>query len=301
MDEKIEHRPDRSLGFAIHLGLILINSAISGYLLYRALSSEMQGVFILYLISSIITFIPAPFLFYQAFALARAKYVITRDGIAIQWGLRTEDIPIEEIEWIRRPRDFVHPITQPPFRLPGAVLASCNDRDLGLIEYIATEIKRVVLVATHTKVFALSPGNPYAFINDFHRSAELGSFSPFKKQSSRPQLILTQLLRDKTARSFLIASLSISLILLIAVSFIIPNISTVPLGLESSGEIQETSPAERLILLPFLSLLLFFIDLGYGAYLFRKKGFKNASYIIFFSSLLLPISFSILVFVILIL
>jgi len=301
MDEKIEHRPDLSLGVIIHFGLILINTAISGYLLYLALTSQLQGVFILYLVASVITFLPAPFLFYQAFALVRAKYVISRDGIAIQWGLRTEDIPIEDIEWIRRPRDFVHAITPPPFRLPGAVLATSNDRDLGSIEYIAAETRRIVLIATHTKIFALSPGRPDAFINDFHRSAELGSFTPFKKQSSKPQLVFSQLLRDKTARGFLTASLSISLIMLIAVSFIIPTISSVPLGLESIGEVKESSPAERLILLPLLSILLFFIDLGYGAYLFRKKGFRNASYIVFFSSLLLPISFSILILVILIL
>jgi hypothetical protein len=52
-------------------------------------------------------------------------------------------------------------------------------------------------------------------------------------------------------------------------------------------------------LLPLLSLLAFFIDLGYGSYLYRKEGFRNAAYIVFFSSLFLPVSFSILVVLIL--
>jgi hypothetical protein len=278
----------------VHLALLLGNLAISGYFLYLAYASQIRGVFILYLLASIISALPMPFLLYQVFALARAKYVISRNGITIQWGLRTEDIPISDVEWIRIPQDFVNPITPPAFRLPGAILASSMDRDIGLIEYIAADRKRLVLVATPAKVFALSPGNPYAFIDDFHHSAELGSFTTIQKQSSKPDLIFTLLVRDKIARNLLLASLAISLVMLVAVSFIIPSLETVPLGLEAIGEIQEVSPSERLILLPLLSLLVFFIDLGYGAYLYRKEGFKNAAYIVFFSSLFLPLSFAIL-------
>lgn len=299
MDEKIEHRPDIRPGFALHFGLILINTAISGYLLFLALSSQVRGVFILYLVASIITYLPAPFLFYQAFALARAKYTISRNGIAIQWGLRTEDIPIDEIDWIRLPRDFVNPIAPPPFRLAGAVLASTSDRDLGTIEYISSRTQGLVLIATRSIVFVISPGNPHAFIEDFHRSAELGSFSPIQKRSSQPQLILAQLARDKVARPLLLASLTISLLMLIAVSFIIPTRSSVPLGLEALGANRESSPSERLLLLPLLSLFVFFIDLAFGSYLYRKKGFKNAAYIVFFSSLFLPLSFSTLIILIL--
>ncbi len=299
MNEKIEHRPVFQHGLAIHLAILVVNFFISGYLLFLALAAPMRGVFILYLIGSIITILPAPFFLYQAFALLRAKYIISRNGIGIQWGLRTEDIPIEGIDWIRLPRDFVNPITPPPFRLPGAILATSTDRDLGLIEYIAAETDNLVLIATREKIFAVSPGNPQAFLNDFHRSAELGSFSPIKKQSSKPHLIFSNLAADRTARAILLPGLILSLILLVAVSFIIPNISTVPLGLESVVSSQEDSPSERLILLPLLSLLVFFADIGYGAYLYRKKGFRNAAYIVFFSSLFLPISFTVLVITIL--
>jgi len=301
MDERIEHRPVRSSGIVAHFILILLNAGVSGYLLFLAFTAQVRGVFILYLIAGILTLLPAPFLLYQVYALIRAKYMISRNGISIQWGLRTEDIPISEIEWIRLPRDFVNTVTPPPFRLPGAILANVTDRDLGAIEYIAANKETLVLVATRLKIFVLSPGNQQAFINDFHRYAELGSFTPIQKQSSMPQLILTQLTGDKTARLLLGISFTLSLIMLIAVSFMIPNLSTVPLGLEAGLDIQQSSPAERLILLPVLSLLVFFIDLIYGAYLYRKQGFKNAAYIVFFSSLILPISFLILLIIIILL
>ena len=93
MDEKIEHRPSISRGLVLHFLLILVILGISGYLFFLSYSAQIRGVFILYLIAAIITFIPAPFFLYQVFALTRAKYVISRDGISIQWGLRIEDIP----------------------------------------------------------------------------------------------------------------------------------------------------------------------------------------------------------------
>jgi len=295
MDERIEHRPAFQQGLVLHIGLILLNTAISGYLLYLAFNADIRGIFILYLIASVITYIPAPFLFYQAFALFRARYVISQHGIAIRWGLRTENIPISEIEWIRLPEDFVKPIARPTFQLPGAVLTSVYDQDLGAIEYIAAGSNQLILIATRSVIFAISPGYPESFINDFHRAAELGSFSPIPQQSTKPQLFIINLVKNKVVRSTLFISLLISLILLVTVSFLIPNLESVPLGLESSATSQEASPPERLILLPLLALLVFFGDLGYGAYLYRKEGFKNAAYIVFFSSLILPISFSILI------
>lgn len=300
MDEKIEHRPNIRQGLIVHWLLLCLNLAVSGYIFFLSFSSQIRGVFILYLIGGIITVLPAPVLLYQIFALARATYVISRDGISIEWGLRTEDIPITEIEWVRHPHDLVNHIVQPPFRLPGAVLASCMDRDLGATEYIAAEKTNVVLIATHTKIYAISPGSQYAFINDFHRSAELGSFSPIDKQSSQPQVVLTRLVQDKAARRLLVIGLGISLLLLVAVSFIIPTRESVPLGLEALGVNREESPSERLILLPLLSLLFFFVDLGFGVYLYRKKGFRSAAYVVFFSSILLPISFSVLMLFILV-
>jgi hypothetical protein len=294
MADNIEHRPLFRYGAVLHLGILLINVSLSGFLLYLSFTTQVQGIFVVYLIASILTFLPFPYFLYRLFSLLRAKYHISRDGLGIQWGLRTEDIPITNVEWVRLPADLVTDMEFPRFIMPGALLGNVNHRDLGRVEFIASSKKNLVYVATPEKVFALSPENRNAFLNDFYRSAELGSISPIDKQSTQPQFIVSSLFRDKVSRGILLASILISLILLVIVTFIIPTRSTVPLGLEAVGVNREESSAGRLILLPILSLFVFFIDFGYGSYLYRKRGFKNAAYLIFASSLILPLSFSIL-------
>jgi len=301
MADNIEHRPLYRTGTALHIGILLINLSLSGFLLYLSFTTQVQGVFVIYLIASILTFIPFPYFLYRLFSLLRAKYHISRDGLGIQWGLRTEDIPITNIEWVRVPADLVTAMEFPRFIMPGAVLGTINHRDLGLVEFIASGKKNLVYVATPEKVFALSPENRAAFLNDFYRSAELGSISPIDKQSTQPQFIVSSLYRDKTSRRILLTSILLSLILLVIVTFVIPTQATVPLGLEAAGANRQESSAGRLILLPILSLFIFFIDFGYGSYLYRKQGFKNAAYLVFASSLILPLSFSFLLVIVLLL
>ena len=291
MDQKIEHRPAIRRGLIAHLGILLIILTASGYLLWLALFQQTQGIFILYLIASILMFLPFPFFLYRLISLLRAKYILSRNGVSIQWGLRTEDIPITEIEWIRRPEDLAMKLPIPRISLPGAVLGTRKHRDLGIIEYIASDIRQLILVATKSRIFAISPGNINTFENDFNYSAEMGSITPIEKQSSHPQFIMVSLMSDKTVRAFFLPGVLLSLLLLIAVSFIIPTRATVPLGLEAIGINREESSSERLILLPLLSLFIFFVDFGFGSYLYRKKGFRNAAYIIFASALVLPVSF----------
>ena len=298
IDQKREHRPSTQRGVIIHLGILLIILAASGYLLWLAIFQQTRGVFILYLITSVFVFLPFPFFLYRLISLLRAKYSVSRDGVSIQWGLRTEDIPITEIEWMRLPDDLAIKLPIPRIIFPGAVLGTRTHKDLGIIEFIASDHKQLVLIATKSRIYAISPRNIDAFENDFYRSAEMGSITPIAKQSSQPQFIVASLMSDKAARSFLLSSAFLSLLLLVATSFLIPTRATVPLGLEAIGINREESSSERLILLPLLSLFVFFVDFGFGSFLYRKEGFINAAYIVFASALILPISFSALLLII---
>jgi hypothetical protein len=292
MDENRTHRPASQRGVIVHLGLLLIILAASGYLLWTALIQQVRGFFIIYLIACVVVFLPLPYFLYRLFSLFRAKYTLSRDGLSIQWGLRTEDIPMGDIDWIRLPEDIATKIPTPRLMLPGAILGIRTHRDLGKIEYIASDIHRIVLIATKKQVFAISPRDISAFQQDFHHFSEMGSITPISKQSSQPQFIIAALYEDKFIRGLLFSSAILSLLLLIVISFIIPTRDTVPLGLEAIGTNRQESSSERLILLPALSLFIFFIDFGLGSYLFRKKGFKSAAYIVFSASLVLPLSFT---------
>lgn len=275
----------------MHLGALLLNLAAVGFLVILAFSQSIRGFFILYLIASILIFIPIPLVAYRLFALLRASYTVFREGISIQWGVRSEEIPMQDIEWVRMADDLAFDLPLPKFIVQGAVLGQRHHRDLGLIEFIASTTSPMVLIATRAQIYAISPSDPDGFIDSFYRNMELGSIEQIQSKSTRAKLLVSSLFGDKLARNLIMLGSFLSIGLLVAVSFIIPTRETIPLGFNPVGQTAETSPSERLLLLPVLSLLMLFIDLGLGSYLYRKAGYRIAAYFAFASASIMPISF----------
>lgn len=291
MDNSRSFRPARQAGIILHSVLLLLIAGAITALLILALTQEVRGFFILYLIASIVVFLPFPVVLYRLFSLLRAKYGIDRDGFHIQWGLRTEDIPMDEIEWMRRASDMTYAIPKPRFSMPGAILGTLQMEDLGLLEFLASDEKSLILIACRQRVLVVSPNDINSFQRSFRRYAEMGSITPIQAKSSNAEFLATTLFKDRYARAFTLGGLILSLILLIAVSFIIPSRDTIALGFDPAAETIEAAPSERLLLLPVATLFMLVADVSLGSYLYRKKGFRTASYLALASSLILPISF----------
>jgi hypothetical protein len=171
------------------------------------------------------------------------------------------------------------------------VLGVRQHRDLGLIEFIASTTRSMVLIATSAQIYAISPSDPDGFIDTFYRNMEMGSIEQIQPKTSRGEMLVGSLFGDKLARNLILLGSILTIGLLVAVSFIIPTRESIPLGFNPIGQAAETSPSERLLLLPVLSLLMLFIDLGLGSYLYRKAGYRIAAYFAFASMLIMPISF----------
>ena len=286
-----DFKPPRQRGFILHFSALLLNLAVVGFLVLQALNQQERGFFILYLIIGVFGFLPIPFVAYRLFALLRSLYTIDREGIGIQWGLREEMIPMADIEWMRLASDLAFDLPLPPISVQGAVLGSRHHRDLGTIEYIASDPSNLLLVASRERVFAISPKDVRGFQNAFTNSAELGSIAPISAKSSRANFLIAALFNDRVSRTLLLLGFIFSVGLLIATSFIIPIRESIPLGFSPIGQAAESSPSERLLLLPVLSLLMLVLDISLGAYLYRKKGYRVASYLVFAASLIMPLSF----------
>jgi hypothetical protein len=286
-----DFKPPRQRGFILHFGALLLNLAVVGFFLLQAFIQEKRGFFIIYLIVGVIAFLPIPVIAYRLFALIRSRYVVDREGIGIQWGLREEVIPMADIEWIRLASELAFDLPLPPLSVQGAVLGTRLHRDLGHIEYIASDASNLLLIAAHKQVYAISPKDLRGFQNAFTRNSELGSITPIAGKSSSGNFLISALMKDKVSRSLLLAGAFLSVGLLIAASFVIPLRESIPLGFNPVGQGAKGSPSERLLLLPVLSLLMLAIDISLGAYLYRKEGFRIASYLAFAASLIMPLSF----------
>jgi hypothetical protein len=289
---KVGHFPPaKRFGLIVHGLLILALAGASVWGFFNLTNAELGPTFVNYLLVGILASLPIPFLGYRAYALLRADYSIDRDSLAIVWGLRVEDIPLTDIEWMRPASDLAHPLSLPPLRLPGAVLGTRRHPDLGLVEFIASTSRNLILIATSKRVFAISPRDAAALVRTFARATEMGSLSPAEPISVYPSFVVTQAWESPAARFLWMSGILLNLGLIVWVGFLIPSLNKVPLGFNPFGAPVEAAPSVRLILLPLISGILFVIGLMAGLYFFRWEPRRPLAFVLWLSSTLCAVLF----------
>lgn len=288
--------PAKQAGLALHAMLVLALASLSAWGFWNLSQAAVGPAYVLYLLVGLIAFAPLPLLVYRAYALQRATYTIDRDSLAISWGLRVEDIPLTDIEWMRPASDLAHPLALPLFHLPGAVLGTRRHPDLGLVEFIASDARRIILVATSKRVFAISPENPAALVQTFARAIELGSLTPAEYKSVYPSFLVMQAWENPLARFLWTSGLLLNLGLVVWVGLLIPSLSQIPFGFDALGKPSEFAPAARLILLPLISGFMYAAGLLAGLYFYRWEPQRPLAFALWISSAISTVLFLLAVF-----
>jgi hypothetical protein len=245
--------------------------------------SVIGPAFLLGLAPAILAVVIAPFLMVRAYALRGAVYILEREGIRLHWGLRLEDIPINEVQWIRPAQEVRPGLPLPLVRWPGAVLGIRHLTDGKEIEYLASSTHGMLVIATPQRLFAISPSDPTGFLYTYHRLEELGSLSPIESRSVYPTFLLGQVWAKKAARWLVLAGLALSVILLVWVSLAIPGRAEVHLGFRPDGSPGDLVPAARLLLLALLNSIIFLIDFLLGLFYFRRDEDHPLAYLLWSS------------------
>lgn len=282
--------PPRQPGLIIHILLILLLAVVGGIGVWLAAQTGLGVRLTLFILLAALAFFPIPFLIYRLSALTRATYTLDRDKMTISWGLRVEQIPISDVEWVR-PAELAAPLPKPWLRLPGSVLGTRRHPDLGLIEFLAADAGNLLLVATARRIFAISPADATAFTQAFQRAIEMGSLVSAPSRSIYPSFVVAQAWESLLARYLWLAGLFINVGLLLWVSLMAQTLGGVPLGFLPSGEPAAIVPASRLIILPIVSLVLFILGWGTGLILYRQPEKRAAAHALWVGGLVTALIF----------
>jgi hypothetical protein len=259
---------------------------ISSWGFFNLTRAQIGPMFVSYLLVGFLAFVPLPLFVYRAYALLRADYYIDRDSLAMLWGLRIEDIPLTDIEWVRPASDLTRPLLLPRFRLPGAVLGTRRHPDLGLVEFIASSSRNLILIATSKRIFAISPQNAAGLVQTFARATEMGSLMPTEAKSIYPSFLVTQAWESPIARFLWTSGILLNLGLIVWVGILIPSVSKVPLGSNPLGAPNQSASFTQLILLPLISAFMFVVGVTAGLYFYRWERQRPLAFIIWISSTL---------------
>jgi hypothetical protein len=283
--------PPKRRGLIIHILIILILAtiAVTGFINLTRVNVGL--VFLISLLVALASFAPIPLLVYRAYSLLNADYHLDRDSLAIKWGLRVEDIPLSDIEFIRSSDDLTTRLSLPSLPIPGGLLGMRRHPDLGTVEFLASDSKKLLLVATAKRVFVISPENPAKLTQTFARATELGSLTPVESKSIYPSFVVTQAWESGLARYLWLTMLFLNLGLLIWASLIIPSTPIVALGPQFVGSTLETVPSSQLIIFPIASLLLSIAGWVAGLYFYRWEKERVLAFIVWASSMLMSLLF----------
>ncbi len=278
--------PYRRSGLIFHSLVLAVLSGLVIFLIWAAFHQTSRGLLFLYLIFGFIALAPTGFMAYRLYALMRAGYEIDRDGLSIRWGLRIEEIPLIEIEWVRPLSELGESLHAPFFALPGAYLGTVRLQHLGEVEFAASGMQGLLVVASNRKVIAVSPEDTSGFLRAFQQAAEMGSLSPIASYSAHPGSFVVRVLKDRWSLRLIISLLIATIALVIAGSLFALGRSTISLGFAANGLPLEPLPASNLLLLPVLGLMVFVADIAAGMFFFPRENMKTASYAIWSAGIL---------------
>src|SRR5690606_29182607 len=131
--------------------------------------------------------------------------------------------------------DLSNPLALPRFRLSGAVIGTRRHPDLGLVEFIASNSRNIILIATSKRVFAISPKDAASLVRTFARATEMGSLSPAEPVSVYPSFIVTQAWQTPIARFLWVSGLLLNIGLIVWVGILIPTLNQIPFGFDAFG------------------------------------------------------------------
>lgn len=271
MENRYSFAPPRQAGLLLHIGFLLILVAMIGFGIWQIIQSDIGVSFFLGLLLALFAFSFLPLLIYRAYALWGAYYILERDGVRIHWGLRVEEIPINEVLWIITPAQFKQQSGFTPplpwLPVPGALLGV---RKIGTnlpVEYLASSTNRLLYIGTSQRIFAISPNDPQALQVVYQHFLELGSLSPIVTRSIYPTFLFGEIWRSRLVRFLLLSGFLLNILLFGWVSITIPTRQELFLVITAE---EPVAPA-RLMLLPIISGFFFLANSLFGLFFFRRS------------------------------
>ena len=265
-ERSFSYAPARGKGllflFPVCAGLI----ALEIFLFLRFDITQVGLQFFLLLIALLLIAVPLAFLLYRLYSLLFSVYRLERDGLHIQWGLRTEVIPLNAIEWI--------------LPMPGAYLGTVKADEHLTYEFLASDMNKMLFLGTPRSTYAISPQNPAAFLNGFERILQMGTLTNVEWTTSRPGNWLIEAWQSKAGRISVLSSLVFLITLYIFVGIRFQAGGTISLSFSPSGEPLESISSVNMLVVPLGASFIWVIGSIMGLLLFQRQENRRTAEIV---------------------
>jgi hypothetical protein len=274
--------PTRS-GF-IFLGIALIAGSGTIFLLWLVPQQpDWAGSFWLF-IGFLVALAGTGLAFYWAMAALKLHYQLTRNGVAIQWGLAQQRIPFNSIQAIIAGRDIPGLTKFRGLKLAGLQVGRAELAEYGSIKIRATAaLDQSLLVIASDQSYLISPRQPEAFLQAWQLRQPLGPTQNWSADVVRSWPLNEPVLTDSLTWGLLGVGAVVYLALIVYLSLIYTELPAVlPIHFDALGQADRIAEKSDLLTLPAASGIVLGLNALLGGLIYRWD--KVAAYLLWGSA-----------------
>jgi len=275
-------KPSKFTGVALGLAALALLAGVEASVwvaLRQALSSRPEGFAVLAFLALCLALVSLPlvgFVGYRCYGLTRARYILSRNALVVDWGERRELIPmasLRAVELVTEPGELA--ALQPRgVSWPGCLVGYADLPALGPVEFLAaTKNAGLVLVHSAGRSLALSPTDPQGFAEAFSRLQAEGPSAQIEPESVVPAFPGGSLWRDRLG--FVLLALG-GLSGLLLIGFLL---------LTSPGRASHADAPLNVLVLPLIVALTWTVNTLLGLGLRRRPSEQPMAYLLWGATL----------------
>jgi len=279
--------PTRS-GF-IFLGIALTAGAASTFLFWlMPQQSDWTGSFVLF-VGFLITLTLTGLAFYWAMIALKLHYQLTRNGLAIQWGLAQQRIPVNSIQAIVLGKDIPNVSKFKGLKLAGLQVGRAELAEYGPVKIRATaELNDSLLVVASDQSYLISPCQPEAFLQAWQLRQPMGPTQQWSADVVRNWPLNKPILTDTLTWGLLGAAAAIYLALIGYLSLIYADLpAALPIHFDALGQADRIAEKSTLLTLPAAGGIILGLNAILGSLIYRWD--RVAAYLLWGSAIVMQV------------
>lgn len=200
------------------------------------------------------------------------SYDLDRNGLYINWLGNRAVVPIDQIYSV----DLGLTDERLPWRLLqgiGYYWGQGRIADGKRLHLFATQPPaRCLVLYTANNVYAISPADHEAFVQDLEQRRHLGATKPLAPMVESSRIFLYVFWNDRTVRVLLLIAFALNLIVLALLAARYPSLdATVPMRFNAIGQVAEPRPRHQVLFLPLAALGLSLLNTVVGLVFYRRQ------------------------------
>lgn len=282
--------PPKFKGLAFGLSGISLILALDIFLALLVRGTQSAFLIFISVCLMIATGLLLAWLAYRCYSLARARYILSRNALVVDWGTRRDVIPLEWIGEVRVGAEFegeLHPLHPRGIHWPGYVVGRGEVASLGVVDFLATTEKSgLVLVQCPEVWLAISPEEPQAFLSDFAEMRAAGPEEKIEPESVSLSFEQWAVWRDRLSLILIgVGGVSVLLLFSYLTLFLSKLPPLVTLHFNAQGLPDRSGSPTRLFILPTAAAVAWVVNSLGGLWLHRAENERTGAYLLFGATL----------------